>query len=167
MVSNDYRPTLPEFRMRTKIKILICIVILILTGAYWYALGVFSSPQTPELETITLAETTPMPQILIPATSPEAPKKVELTATITIGGVTHTVEIPNALFNAMNSLSEQRRITFKSVLYPGLGEFINEINGIKNTSDQFWLYYVNGTLGSMGAGSYVLKDGDVIEWKFE
>lgn len=29
-----------------------------------------------------------------------------------------------------------------------------------------WMYYVNGECPSVGAGEYVLRDGDVIEWKY-
>lgn len=32
---------------------------------------------------------------------------------------------------------------------------------------EFWSLYINGTIAPVGAGSYVLKDGDRIEWKIE
>ena len=29
-----------------------------------------------------------------------------------------------------------------------------------------WLYYVNESFASVGVSSYILEDGDVIEWKY-
>ncbi len=48
-----------------------------------------------------------------------------------------------------------------------LGVFITEINGIKNTNEEFWLFYINGELAPVGADKYITKDGDTIEWRFE
>lgn len=48
-----------------------------------------------------------------------------------------------------------------------LGAFVNEIDGIKNTSDTFWMFYVNGNLAEVSADKYVTKAGDIMEWKYE
>lgn len=47
------------------------------------------------------------------------------------------------------------------------GTFVTEINGIKNTDTEFWIYYVNGEIGLTSADKYVTKDGDKIEWRYE
>ncbi|NIM47623.1 MAG: DUF4430 domain-containing protein [Candidatus Aenigmarchaeota archaeon] len=48
-----------------------------------------------------------------------------------------------------------------------LGVFVSEINGIKNTENEFWLFYVNDKLAEVSADTYITKDGDKIEWRFE
>lgn len=51
--------------------------------------------------------------------------------------------------------------------FDGIGELVSSINGIASTSDRFWIYYVNGEQGQVGAGAYVTKSTDTIEWRYE
>ncbi|GIW49283.1 MAG: hypothetical protein KatS3mg079_759 [Caloramator sp.] len=47
--------------------------------------------------------------------------------------------------------------------------YFSSIAGLKERdygANSGWCYYVNGVKPSVGAGSYTLKDGDVLEWKF-
>lgn len=48
-----------------------------------------------------------------------------------------------------------------------LGAFVTSINGTQNSGDHFWLFYVNGSLGTVGADQYTTKNGDKIEWRYE
>lgn len=48
-----------------------------------------------------------------------------------------------------------------------LGAYVDSINGLKGGTDgKYWTYYVNGTMGSVGADAYTPKKGETIEWKF-
>lgn len=47
----------------------------------------------------------------------------------------------------------------------GMGEFVQSIDGITPDSKHFWELYINGKSSNVGASTYVLKDGDIIEWK--
>lgn len=49
----------------------------------------------------------------------------------------------------------------------GQNAFITTINNVKADPNkkEFWGFYVNGKLSSVGAGSYQLKINDNIEWK--
>lgn len=49
--------------------------------------------------------------------------------------------------------------------YGSLGEMVVSIDGVAARVDQFWAFYVNGKLSNVGAGSYILKNNDKIEWK--
>ena len=51
----------------------------------------------------------------------------------------------------------------------GQSAFVVEINGrmADNSKRQFWSFYVNDQQSAVGAGSYILKDGDNIQWKLE
>jgi len=48
----------------------------------------------------------------------------------------------------------------------GPSAFIESIAGISN-SERYWLYYVNGEFAQRGAGSQKVKEGDLIEWRYE
>lgn len=47
--------------------------------------------------------------------------------------------------------------------------FITEIDARAASQDdrEFWAFYVNGTQATVGAGSYIVKNNDTIEWKIE
>ena len=49
----------------------------------------------------------------------------------------------------------------------GLGELVVTINGIgaRNNNGFNLIYYVNGSMPKTGAGNYITKNGDKIEWK--
>jgi len=52
------------------------------------------------------------------------------------------------------------------------GGFVNDINGISSEyegADQNkkdWFFYINGMLANIGAGQYILQDGDIEHWDF-
>jgi hypothetical protein len=46
-----------------------------------------------------------------------------------------------------------------------LGELVEEINGVNNGNGYYLIYYINGVKAKVGAGSYITKNGDKIEWK--
>lgn len=49
--------------------------------------------------------------------------------------------------------------------YGSLGDMVVSIDGVAARVDQFWAFYVNGKLANVGAGNYILKNNDKIEWK--
>ena len=51
--------------------------------------------------------------------------------------------------------------------YAGIGEYVVSIDGGAPDSKHFWAFYVNGKQAEVGAGAYVTKISDVIEWKLE
>ena len=46
-----------------------------------------------------------------------------------------------------------------------LGELVEEINGVKGNDHEHLLFFVNGQMSKVGAGGYVTKAADRIEWK--
>ncbi len=73
------------------------------------------------------------------------------------------------VLDAMNVLQSEKenKFSFHTKDYSSLGSFVDEINGIKGTPGQYWLYYINNKKASLGVSKYVLKDGDNILWKQE
>lgn len=67
---------------------------------------------------------------------------------------------------ALQLLKEQAEVKTKG---EGKNAYVIEING--KTADEanreFWAFYINGVPSNVGAGSYQLKNGDVIEWKID
>lgn len=48
------------------------------------------------------------------------------------------------------------------------GEYVDTIGDLKGGKDgKYWTFYVDGKMASVGAGSYVSKGGEKIQWKFE
>ena len=48
-----------------------------------------------------------------------------------------------------------------------VGSFVEGIDGIKNRTDRFWLYYVNGQKPKVASDRYPTTAKDTIEWHFE
>jgi len=63
--------------------------------------------------------------------------------------------------------AENDGFSFEGKEYPSMGFFVEKINGIKNGEKGYWIYYVNGIKASVGISNYIIKDGDIISWKFE
>lgn len=66
--------------------------------------------------------------------------------------------------NALELLESKAKVETSD---SSLGSFVMSINGTANTTDHFWMFYVNGQLASVGADQYQTKDGDKIEWRYE
>lgn len=73
-------------------------------------------------------------------------------------------------YQAMERLREQQGFSFNGKEHPGLGFFVEEIEGMKNNqnkSGMYWIYYVNGKKAEVGISQYIIQAGDTIEWKYE
>lgn len=46
------------------------------------------------------------------------------------------------------------------------GTYINGIGGLVGNDKQYWLYYVNDKEASVGVDSYVLQNGDKVEFRY-
>lgn len=71
------------------------------------------------------------------------------------------------LFSALQRQLKEKNITFIFKEYTGLGSLVTRIGDKENgRDDRYWQYWVNGKYALLGADVYVIKSGDVIEWKF-
>lgn len=66
--------------------------------------------------------------------------------------------------NALEILKEKHQVSSSS---SDFGAFVTAIDGTTNTSDTFWMFYINGKSASVASDKYVTKAGDQIEWKYE
>lgn len=95
---------------------------------------------------------------------------------VTIDNSTETTTHTVYLTKGATALEALRRVAVvETTYYAGLGEFIGSINGIANDPDtgMYWMLYIwyeseaTWNYASTGAGSYVLKDGENIKFKYE
>lgn len=71
------------------------------------------------------------------------------------------------LFIALERTLKGKGINFVSEDYKDLGKLVLEIGNRKNGADnKYWQYWVDNRHADVGADQYVLKSGDVVEWKF-
>ena len=95
---------------------------------------------------------------------------IENFVTLNVLDQSYQIEIKkgDSVYDAMQTLNNLiDSFSFEAKEYPGLGIFINEINGIKGKSGAYWIYYVNEEEAFVGVSQYILKDGDSILWKQE
>lgn len=65
----------------------------------------------------------------------------------------------------LDQLQTKANVSVKDSSY---GPYVDSINGIAGGTDgKYWSYYVDGQLAQIGAGEYVTKGGEKIQWKFE
>lgn len=72
------------------------------------------------------------------------------------------------VFSLLEELARREGFEVKSTIYPGMGVFVESIDGVKNGTDgKYWQYWVNDKLGEVAADKKEIKVGDKIEWRFE
>ncbi len=57
--------------------------------------------------------------------------------------------------------------TFSGKEYPGIGFFVQEINGKREGDGYYWMLYQNGKTANLGASQLRISSEDTIEWRFE
>ncbi|PIP69186.1 hypothetical protein CO033_02565 [Candidatus Nomurabacteria bacterium CG_4_9_14_0_2_um_filter_32_10] len=77
------------------------------------------------------------------------------------------IEEKESVYDFMVKLKEEEKINFKDKTYTGMGKLIEEINGIKNSNEKNWIYYINGGKAQIGISNYKIQPGDVVSWKYE
>ncbi|MCR4325621.1 MAG: DUF4430 domain-containing protein [Patescibacteria group bacterium] len=109
-------------------------------------------------------------------TTPDVPSSAEESSiapppdvTITADGATYPVHVADgaSVLDAMRAAAASSSFTFTGRDYPGLGFFVESINGKENTGGFYWILYVNGASSETGASQTRLSNGDAIEWRYK
>jgi len=67
----------------------------------------------------------------------------------------------------MKKAASEKSLTFETKDYEGLGSLVTKIGEKENGADKkYWQFWVNNISPEVGASQFVVKNGDVIEWKF-
>ncbi len=103
----------------------------------------------------------------------ETARKVDVSLIIDFNNGTRwqfnlTLEGKNVtVFDALNGAAKQGGFDIKATYYGQFDSyFVDSIAGIGGNG-KYWLYYVNGNFGDVGADKKVLEEGDLIEWRLE
>ena len=95
---------------------------------------------------------------------------VNVTLLINFGNETwmYNITLENAtVFNALLKAANENGFVVKYTYYGQYDSyFIDSIAG-KGGNGKYWIYYVNGKMGEVGADKKVVKEGDKIEWRLE
>ena len=104
---------------------------------------------------------------ITPTSKEETSKTIK--TTLEVNQVKYESEIvgPMSVYDFMEKLQTEGKITFKDKTYTGMGKLIEEINGLKNSGDKYWIYYVNDKEVQVGVLDYKINPGDVVSWKYE
>jgi len=78
-----------------------------------------------------------------------------------------TIEKEENVYDFMVKLKEEGKINFKDKIYSGMGKLVEKINGIKNSGEKNWIYYVNNKKATIGVSNYKINKGDIVSWKYE
>lgn len=74
------------------------------------------------------------------------------------------------VYNLMQyaEIDSRRPFLFRSKTFSGMGEFVEEINGLKNNpqTGEYWIYYLNGQSAKIGISQQIVKPNDIITWKY-
>lgn len=88
---------------------------------------------------------------------------IEATLTIENGGtMTYSAELTGGsnVFDLMKACN---------VPFEEDGGFVTSINNISQDTEagKYWIYYINGESALVGAGDYIVQEGDHITWRLE
>lgn len=81
--------------------------------------------------------------------------------------VTFTAGAGGTVLEAMNAHVAEGELSFSGRDFPGLGFFVEEINGTRSADGYYWILLVNGERSDLGVSSARVERGDTIEWRYE
>lgn len=104
-------------------------------------------------------------------TTPTEPETYTINITIEINSQKYPVGLAekSTAFDAMSKLVTEKKISATFKEFSGMGYFVDEINGMATDKQngKYWIYYLNGKPAQAGISQYILKNNDLITWKYE
>lgn len=78
------------------------------------------------------------------------------------------IDSPGVFLDVMETYAKSREdFAFETKTFPGLGAFVESVNGVKNANGFYWTLFVNGALSDKGASSLFVEPGDILEWRYQ
>lgn len=98
-------------------------------------------------------------------TQPAPTAKQTITVTLSAAGQSYSVEVrKNATVLEVLQAAQSHGFQFKTEDFSGLGKKITEINGVRETTTQYWVYKINGKFAEKGISSQTINENDQIVW---
>jgi len=131
------------------------------------SLGIILRDRSFDSESLRLDETNT--HVLSSQESQEQGNLIE--ATLAVEEKTYAVSLPkgSSAYDLMVKAQETSDFQFRGQEFPGLGFFIQEINGLEQSPrlGKYWIYYINGKKAEVGISAYTVNIHDIIAWKYE
>ncbi len=96
---------------------------------------------------------------------PTSPTKTTSTATGVVNSITYQNIQASTPYEVLVLIARKNNIELQTKQYD-FGIFVEGIGEQKMTKDKVWIYYVNGKSGEVASDKYILKQGDIVEWKY-
>jgi hypothetical protein len=74
--------------------------------------------------------------------------------------------LATTVYDALVQVSSRAAIPVEKKQYD-FGVFVEKIGDYGNTKEKAWIYYVNGVSGDVAADKKSIKNGDVVQWRYE
>jgi hypothetical protein len=114
-----------------------------------------------------------------PPRTPSAPEEsdppVSIVASVTLEIVASDVhssfqvpiETERTVYEILKQASQSQSFSFDVADY-GFGLFVEELQGVRNdpSTQQYWVYAVNGASANRGVSEFKVKPGDIITWNY-
>lgn len=73
----------------------------------------------------------------------------------------------DTVYDVLLRINKEDNLRFEGKNHPGLGFFVENIDGLENVNGKYLIYYINNVEAQVGVSNYVLNKGDIISWKLE
>lgn len=71
------------------------------------------------------------------------------------------------VLNALYEASKLGNFSIKTTYWPSYDSYFVDSIANAGGNGKYWIYYVNGEMGNVGADKKFVKEGDLIEWRLE
>lgn len=69
--------------------------------------------------------------------------------------------------NGIDALTLLKKHAKVQAKHYSFGDLVTSINGSAGNGPKYWTFYINGKEAQVGAGSYITKNQDKLEWKLQ
>ncbi|MFH0951671.1 MAG: DUF4430 domain-containing protein [Patescibacteria group bacterium] len=78
------------------------------------------------------------------------------------------VPVDTDVMTLTRQVADTNNLTLAVKDYGEMGKLVEGIGGTDNdtVAGKYWLYYVNGEYATVGASQQIVKEGDVISWRY-
>lgn len=71
----------------------------------------------------------------------------------------------SSALDQLKAVERRHGILIETRNFLGIGVFVEGIHGVRNTNTSYWQYWVDDEYAKVGAGQYILQDGDRVLWR--
>ncbi len=88
---------------------------------------------------------------------------------LSVDGAAYAVSVAEeaTVADVMARVAAESSLAYQTKEFPGLGAFVDEINGKRGQNGHYWILHINGKKSELGISQAVVRPGDRIEWRYE